>query len=424
MSHSYDPRLHGQSLPVLQPQPQSSSLLGSDNAVVAQAPALDRAQVAAFLRTEAAALGLSHLAVVPASAVAQHTHYQAWLAADYAGEMTYLHRDCEQRKDPRLLLAEARSVCVVAVSYYHPDPVVDEGLRGQIARYARAEDYHLILKRRLGQLAEKVRAAFDLSLPYRVCVDSAAVLERALAASSGLGFQGKNTLLITPGVGSYTVLGELLLPIELPAGEPVQPRCGSCRLCLDVCPTGALIDDYQLDARRCISYLTIEYPGIIPPALRSLIGTWIVGCDLCQQVCPYNATQRPGDPEFLPHTNHALPDLLWLLQLGAAQFRRFVKRTAMRRLDRAQLLRNVAVALGNSATSSELPALCASYHRELPLVRCHLAWAIGQVALRDPVAHAPAQAFLAEAANTETDADVLVEIAAAQALVGFGECAS
>ena len=118
MSHSYDPLLHGQSLPVLQPQPQSSSLLGSDNAVVAQAPALDRAQVAAFLRTEAAALGLSHLAVVPASAVAQHTHYQAWLAADYAGEMTYLHRDCEQRKDPRLLLAEARSVCVVAVSYY------------------------------------------------------------------------------------------------------------------------------------------------------------------------------------------------------------------------------------------------------------------------------------------------------------------
>jgi epoxyqueuosine reductase len=354
--------------------------------------------LARWLTAAAAALGLPHIAFTPASEIAQHTRYQTWLAADYAGELVYLVSadSVLARRDPRSLLESARSVCTVAVSYLHPDPVEEtpatagatRGLRGQIARYARAEDYHIVLKHRLGQLAEQLRQHLGTEVAYRVCVDTAPLLERAVGARAGLGFQGKNTLLITPSVGSYTVLGELLLPFDLPSGVEPAPRCGQCRACLDVCPTGALVGEYMLDARRCISQLTIENTGAIPRALRPLIGTWIFGCDLCQEVCPWNAAERPGDPAFVPRKDLAHPELLWLLQLGAAQFRKYVRRTALRRIGRAQLQRNVAVALGNVGTAAELPALQTALQvplaRDSTFVREHLYWAMGQIARRDP----------------------------------------
>lgn len=343
--------------------------------------------------------------------------------------MTYLGRDAEVRRDPRKLLEQARSVVCVALSYAHVEPPQGgespSRLRGQIARYARGEDYHLVLKRRLQSLAERLVARISdekkesAAIAYRVCVDSAPLLERALAARAGLGFIGKNTLLITPGVGSYTVLGELLLEFDLQdVATPIEPRCGTCRLCIDVCPTGAIIDAYRIDARRCISYLTIENSGPIPKPLRRAIGTWIFGCDLCQEICPWNAGQsvRAGsgaDEELRPRAQQSRPDLLWLLELGAAQFRRFVKRTALRRLGRSQLLRNVAVALGNVGSRSELPAIIAALQREPPLVRRHLAWAIGEIAARDVGARAQAQAALLARLSVEDDGEVREELEAA-----------
>lgn len=370
--------------------------------------------IAAWLMATAAGLGLPHLAFTPADELDQHSRYLAWTAADYAGELVYLvgADQGNARRDPRSLLASARTVCTVAVSYLHPDPSIDKdgSLRGQIARYARAEDYHLVLKRRLGQLAEQLQKHLGLELAYRVCVDTAPLLERALAARAGLGFQGKNTLLITPSIGSYTVLGELLLPLELPRGTPAEPHCGRCRACLDVCPTGALVGEYLLDARRCISYLTIENSGAIPRPLRGAIGTWIFGCDLCQQVCPWNASERPGDAELKPRPEQSHPQLLWLLQLGAAQFRRYVRRTALRRIGRTQLLRNVAVALGNVGTAAEVPAILQALRREPALVREHLYWALGQIARREPAVHAPIAAELHAARAQETAPEVVTEL--------------
>ena len=380
---------------------------------------------------EAARLGLTQVACAPVAEVPEHALFTAWLAADLAGDMTYLGRDAETRRDPRRLLERARSIVCVALSYAHPDPADAhdasdaQNLRGQIARYARGEDYHLVLKRRLQELAARITARFGDSArapesAYRVCVDSAPLLERALASRAGLGFIGKNTLLITPGIGSYTVLGELLIDLDLDASaaqaKPMATRCGSCRLCIDVCPTGALISEYRIDARRCISYLTIENSGAIPRELRRAIGTWIFGCDLCQEICPWNAgTMLRGgqgaDPDLRPRPQHARPELLWLLQLGAAQFRRFVKRTALRRIGRSQLLRNVAVALGNVGTRAELPALQSALEREPPLVRQHLAWAIGEIGLREESAHEPAMAMLRAALRQEADEAVRGEIA-------------
>lgn len=370
-----------------------------------------------WIQKEAASVGIHHLACAPAEAVPDHERFAAWLAADLAGDMTYLARDAELRRDPRRLLESAASVVTVAVSYLHPDPPepAGSGLRGQIARYARAEDYHLLLKRRLGELAERVRERLGGAVAYRVCVDSAPLLERALGARAGLGFVGKNSLLITPGVGSYTLLGELLLDLALPLGQPLGARCGTCRLCLDACPTGAIIDEYRIDARRCISYLTIENAGPIPVELRRPMGTWIFGCDLCQEVCPWNGNpgSKPGDAELRPRPGQSRPELLWLLGLGAAQFRRFVKRTAMRRIGRSQLLRNVAIALGNVGTAAEVPAMVASLLREPGLVRQHLGWALGEIAGRDPSVRAEIGRALRQALEVESEAAVRKELLAA-----------
>lgn len=373
-----------------------------------------REELVTWLHAEARRLGLAQIAIAPVEIVPQHRLFSAWLAADRCGEMVYLRRDEASRRDPRALLAEARTVLCAALSYRHE---IEEpaGLRGQIARYARGEDYHLVLKARLAQLAEAIGARLGGPVASRVCVDSAPLLERALAARAGLGFQGKNTLLITPGVGSYTVLGEILLDLELPVGQEASPRCGACRACIDVCPTGALLGEYVLDARRCISYLTIENEGPIPPPLRPLLGAWIFGCDLCQEVCPYNAAARPGDPELRPRPSLSAPELLPLLRIGAAQFRRLVRRSALRRIHRAQLLRNVAVALGNVGGAEAVGPLAEALSEPAPLVRSHVAWALGQIGRRLPAAAPEARRALQRALAAEVDDEARGEIAAALA---------
>lgn len=362
---------------------------------------------AAWLRTAAHELGFGHLAIAPAAEVEQHTLYTAWLQAGYAGELTYLGQDTEARRDPRRLLEGARSVVCVAVSYYHPSPPAEPaGLRGLIARYARAEDYHLVLKRRLNELGARAARELGADVAYRACVDSAPVLERALAARAGLGFQGKNTLLISPGVGSYTVLGELLLSIELPAGEPTAPRCGACRHCLDVCPTGALLDAYRLDARRCISYLTIEHKGHIAAELRAGMGNRIYGCDDCLAVCPWNKfAVASREVRFQARAETDNPPLAELLALDDAAFRKRFAGTPLKRTGRDRFVRNVVIAAGNSGNETLAPVVAALAQDGSALVRAMVAWAYPRLASRDE-ARLLASGMLAR----ETDDGVAAEL--------------
>jgi epoxyqueuosine reductase len=354
-------------------------------------------------------LGFVRAAIVPIEAPRRHALYTSWLAAGHAGEMAYLARPdhVAPRADLRALLDSARSLVVVALAYDRRDPVPpDRLLRGRIARYARGEDYHLVMRDKLVMLADRIASALGRPVASRPCVDSAPVLEREWAERGGIGFVAKNTMVIAPGAGSTIVLGELLLDIELPptappiTSAPTKPRCGACRSCLDACPTGAFVDAYTLDARRCISYLTIEHHGVIPRELRASIGTWVFGCDVCQEVCPFNAgAGEPHEPLLTPRTlEHALPDLVALATAPSNQLRQLVKRTAMRRIPRAVLLRNVAIALGNTRSADAVPALVALLHDREPLVRAHAAWALAAIDPNHPA--------LAEA--RASDADPLV----------------
>jgi epoxyqueuosine reductase len=352
-------------------------------------------------------LGFHRAAIVPIEPPRRHHLYASWLASGYAGEMTYLADAAHvgPRADLRALLAAARSLVVVALAYDKADPVPPAALvRGRIARYARGEDYHLVMRDRLVLLAERLARELGHPVATRPCVDSAPVLEREWAERGGVGFVAKNTMLIAPGLGSYVVLGELLVAADLPATaptEPPRPRCGGCRACLDACPTGAFVDAYVLDARLCISYLTIEHQGVIPRELRASIGTWVFGCDVCQEVCPFNAgAGEPHDPMLAPRSaEHALPDLIALAGRGANQLRQLVKRTAMRRVSRDVLLRNVAVALGNTGSAAAIPALAALLAHRSPLVRVHVAWALGRLGATDVLA-----------AHVDDDPDVRAEL--------------
>jgi epoxyqueuosine reductase len=337
-------------------------------------------------------LGFHRAAIVPIEPARRHDVYRDWLAAGHAGDMTYLAapEHVAPRADPRELLASARTMIVVALAYPRDVVPLDGVLRGKIARYARGEDYHLVMRDRLVALADRLAQALGTAVASRPCVDSAPVLERGWAERGGLGFIAKNTMLIAPGLGSYVVLGELLVDAELPVTAPgpdevgstdSKPRCGACRSCLDACPTGAFVDAYVLDARRCISYLTIEHQGPIPVELRPAIGTWVFGCDVCQEVCPFNAGRgEPPDPALATRSHeHALPDLVALATKNTNQLRQFVKRTALRRVSRESLLRNVAVALGNTHDARAIPALEHLAGHRSALVREHAAWARAQL---------------------------------------------
>jgi epoxyqueuosine reductase len=378
-------------------------------------------QLRELVLARARALGFHRVAIAPVTPPRRYQAYRAWLAAGMHGEMTYMAADAhvQGRGDLCQLLAGARTAVVVALAYARPAgaPAGHDGaraLRGRVAGYARGRDYHLVLKERLFLLADEIAARAGREVGARPCVDSAPVLERDLAEAAGLGFTGKNTMLITPGLGSYTLLGELLLDVEV-AATPARPRdvmqrCGACRACLDVCPTQAFPAPFVLDARRCVSYLTIEHRGSIPPELRPGLGDMIFGCDLCQDVCPFNRRapdRHAPDPALAPATPEAgAPDLLRLLALGTHQMRRMVARTALRRVTREQLVRNACVALGNAGDARAVPALARQLEHRSAVVRGHAAWALGRLGATGP---------LAEALAHERDPEVAAELRAALA---------
>jgi epoxyqueuosine reductase len=384
-----------------------------------------RRDLAQSIADAALELGFVRVGFAPAQRFdAAAARLESWLRTGYHGELSYLERP-DDRADPSALLPEVKTIVAVALLYgakeTTPLRAHREGpaLAGRIARYARGEDYHLVMKDKLAALAARCEALAGRSLRFRICVDTAPLLEHEVARAAGLGFSGKSTLTIVPGIGTYVVLGELLLDLELPASEPVAQGCGSCRACLDACPTGAFVDAHVLDARRCISYLTIENQASIPRELRAPIGTRVFGCDVCQEVCPFNASSQPRERarELTPRPELELVDLVALLELGAAGYRKLAKRTALRRATRDTLARNAAVALGNSGDERAVEPLSRALRaHKSPLVRVHAAWALGELAGQGK--HAGREP-LVEAERADPDPAVREE--AAFALSRFGE---
>ena len=381
-----------------------------------------QSELAGRIAAAALELGFVRVGFAPATRFdAAAARLESWLRSGYHGELSYLERP-DDRADPTALLPEVKTIVAVALAYGAEEPNValranraGPPLTGSIGRYARGEDYHLVMKRKLAELAERCEALAGRPLRTRVCVDTAPLLEHEVARAAGVGFSGKSTLTIVPGVGTWVVLGELLLDLELPASEPVPQGCGSCRACLDACPTGAFVDAHVLDARRCISYLTIENQSVIPRELRAPIGTRVFGCDVCQEVCPFNASPqpRPRAPELTPRPALELVELISLLELGAAGYRKLAKRTALRRATRDTLARNAAVALGNThdARAAEPLGRALRVHPS-PLVRGHAAWALGELGEHGGSA---ARSALAEAERADPDPQVREEAAFALA---------
>lgn len=317
-----------------------------------------------YIVRRALELGFVNAGITGTDTPAHYEDYQAWLDRGDHGTMSYMADDFhkEARSDMRALLPSVKSVIVVALSYPKQDsalPDDDSALaRGKIAQYALGDDYHYLIKEKLRELASDLETLLGHGVETRACVDSAPLLERELAQRSGLGFIGKNTMLITPGVGSYFVLGTLLTDLELiPTTKEDRLSCGECTLCLDVCPTQAFRAPYKLNASRCISYLTIESREAIPEDLRPAVGDHVFGCDECQSVCPYNG-KAPDRQSIVPQMQARAPErsrpgLSMLADLGSNQRKRYVDRSPLRRNNREQLLRNVAVALQNAESLSD-----------------------------------------------------------------------
>jgi epoxyqueuosine reductase len=331
------------------------------------------------IKGRALALGFDLAGIASAEPAASFPFYQRWIAAGRHGEMGYLARNPERRADPRQLLPGAKSIVVVASNHHAADPA-PAGRQGKVARYALGDDYHEVMGKKLAALADAIRALAP-GAQAKACVDTAPVLERELAQRAGLGWIGKNTMLLNRRFGQWLLLGEILLDVALRPDVPeTHDRCGRCARCITACPTGALVAPRELDARRCISHLTIELKGAIPLELRPLIGNRIFGCDDCLEVCPWNRfAQQAREPGFAPRADLAVPELLDLLELDEEEFQRRFARSPILRAKRRGLLRNVCVALGNAGNPRAAPALTRALEDAEPLVRDHAAWALERI---------------------------------------------
>ena len=339
----------------------------------------------AAIRQRARELGFDDCRFTTAAPPASGPKLRDWLAAGQHGEMGYLARNAEKRVDPQLVLPGAQTVIGLAASYHFANPpsAMRHPQSGEIARYARFADYHEVLGERLKQLTQFINQHGGHDTRSLWYVDTGPVLERDFAQRAGVGFVGKHTSVISRKLGNWIFLAEILTTLDLEPDEPEQNRCGSCSRCLAACPTQAITAPFQLDARRCISYLTIELKGSIPVEFRPLIGNRIYGCDDCLAACPWNRFAREGNLMKL-HAREELaaPDLVELLKLDDAGFKAKFAGTPMLRTKRRGLLRNVCVALGNVGDEGELPALRKATEDAEPLIAEHARWAIEQIEKR------------------------------------------
>ena len=311
-------------------------------------------------------------------------HLLRWLAAGRHGEMDYMARHGTARARPAELVPGTVRVISARMNYWpeaaNAGDIIADGHAAYIARYALGRDYHKVLRARLQRLAERIQREVG-DFGYRVFTDSAPVLEVALAAKAGLGWRGKHTLLLTRDMGSYFFLGEIYTNLPLPVTDPQTSHCGTCTECIGACPTGAIVAPYELDARRCISYLTIELPGSIPENLRTLIGNRVYGCDDCQLACPWNRFARVADERDFHAVRHGLDraSLVALFAWTEEEFRTRMEGSAIRRIGFERWSRNLAVGLGNAPRSSEvIAALERRLNDPSPLVREHVAWALAR----------------------------------------------
>jgi epoxyqueuosine reductase len=362
---------------------------------------------------EARALGFGGIGVTAPDAIPEAaTHFREFLAAGAHGDMDWLAQNPGRRADPRGLWPDVRSVIMLGVNYgpdEDPLAILGDRSRGAISVYAQGDDYHDVIKKRLKILAQWLVTAAPCEV--KVFVDTAAVMEKPLAQASGLGWQGKHTNLVSREFGSWLFLGAIFTTLELPRDEAGVDHCGSCRACLDICPTAAFPAPYKLDARRCISYLTIENKGPIPQEFRKGIGNRIYGCDDCLAVCPWNKFAQAGhEAKLAARDELRSPELAELVRLDDAAFRARFTKSSVKRIGRDRFVRNVLMAIGNSgerplATEAERLLSDAS-----PLVRGAAVWALVQLLEREKV-----EALATKALATETDASVRAEWQAAAA---------
>lgn len=330
---------------------------------------LDRSELGAELTR----LGFDAWGVAPVAVELRREYFARWITQGQHGEMGWLAKQPERRLDPSLILPEARSIIAVGMNYHQAAP----SGRGRIAQYALGEDYHRVILKRLKLLCTWLRARGGVNRPY---VDTGPVLEKPIAQAAGLGWQGKSTILLHRRLGTWLFLGEVFTTLEIEPDAPAVDHCGSCSRCLTACPTGAITAPYQLDARRCIAYLTIEHPGAIPLEWRRPIGDHVFGCDDCLDVCPWNRwAQQTREAKFRarPQVDLALT-LAWTEEEFSAAFRG----TPVHRLRLPRWKRNVAVVLGNIGTVSDLSALDAAAGDPDPLVSEHAAWAAAEIRAR------------------------------------------
>ncbi|HEY44611.1 MAG TPA: tRNA epoxyqueuosine(34) reductase QueG [Anaerolineae bacterium] len=341
-------------------------------------------ELTARIKAEAKRLGFDLVGVTEPTPPPHLDVYHQWLESGRHGGMAYLanERSVHIRSDPHLILPECQSILVIAVNYLPRDlPQVMEGAP-RVAVYALGEDYHAVLIEHLKQMVAFIEIQVERPVPHRMYTDTGPLLEREFAQRSGLGWIGKNSCLINPSHGSYLLLAELLLGVQLELDIPFhEDRCGTCSRCIDACPTSCILPNRTIDARHCISYLTIEHKGAIPHELRHKIGAWLFGCDICQQVCPWNRFAKPTkDPAFQPRSFLNPPDLERFLNLAPDSWAEPLRSSPLLRSRRRGLLRNAAVVAGNNRDQAAIPQLTGLLlHDPEPLVRGHAAWALGQI---------------------------------------------
>ncbi len=341
---------------------------------------------AASVKQRARELGFDVCGIAPADAPPGLERIHEWIARGYAGDMGYLPRTAARRADVRRVLSSARAVIVAGTLYNADRPYsveIDDPRRAIVARYAWGDDYHEVIGRRLEALLEWMRCEHGSPFEAVTCVDTGPVNERGYAERAGIGWVGKNGCLINPAMGSWLFLSEVVCSLSFEPDAPALDQCGTCTLCLEACPTGALVAPQVLDARRCLSYLTIELRRGIPEALRERLGTRVYGCDICQDVCPWNqAAPRSADPAWLPRPDLDAPRLIDLWRRTDQGLERLVQGSAMRRATTPGLRRNLALALGNSSDPASREALAdragaaASPSLQDPMVTEHVSWAL------------------------------------------------
>jgi epoxyqueuosine reductase len=363
--------------------------------------------LSAYIREEALRLGFFKTGISFVRPLSDEEPFNAWLKSGLHGEMRYLERQAPKRRDPGLVLSNARSMLVCAMNYYTGYDFQESPMKGKISRYCLGDDYHSIVKSRLEKLLEFIQS-HEPNARGLCYVDTGPVMEKVWGAKSALGWIGKHANLISRDQGSWFFIGVILLDIELQCDSQEKSFCGSCSRCIHACPTGAIVDPYVLDARRCISYLTIELRGPIPRHLRSLIGNRIYGCDDCQEVCPWNRwAVQTHEKGFYPREGNWMPDLIPLVRLSPEEFKNRFENSPILRVARDGFVRNVVIALGNSGNEEAIPGLEEALWDASPLVRSHAAWALGQIATKYSIR------ILASALINETNAFVRSEIAAA-----------